>query len=436
MNIYIYNARIIDPATAMDIKGDLYIKDGLIRGIFERRGGKTDPDINIKAKDGRKDTVIIDGTGLIASPGFIDVHSHFRDPGLTYKEDIITGSRAAAAGGYTTVVCMANTRPVVDNADILDDLVKREKDLPINVLQDASVTIGLEGRKLTDMESLKEHGAAGFTDDGVPVCDSELLRKALLKCRELDAPISLHEEDPSLMGSPGVNRGRVSEALSLKGAPSEAEYKLVKRDLDINRSIGAKLDIQHVSAKETVEVLRAAKADGIRVFAEVTPQHLSSTEDLVMKKGSLARVNPPLRTEADRQSLIAGLRDGTIDIIATDHAPHSKEEKSRPIESAPSGMTGLETALGLLLTNLYATGELGLIRILYCLTKAPADLYGLDAGRIRLGGAADVVLFDPDRKWTVPDVFFSKASNSPYIGDELKGRVIYTICRGKIVYSI
>ena len=416
----------------MDIKGDLYIKDGVIHGIYERAHGNSDPDIKKIATD---DTVIIDGTGLIASPGFIDVHSHFRDPGLTYKEDIITGASAAAAGGYTTVVCMANTKPVVDNEEVLDDLIKRESALPVNVLQDASVTIGLEGRELTDMETLKKHGAAGFTDDGVPVCDKELLREALFKCRELDVPISLHEEDPDLLGSPGVNRGRVSDALSLKGAPSEAEYTLVMRDLHINRSIGAKLDIQHVSAKETVEALRSAKAEGIRVFSEVTPQHLSSTEDLVLKKGSLARVNPPLRTEADRQALIAGLRDGTIDIVATDHAPHSKEEKSRPVETAPSGMTGLETALGLLLTNLYATGELSLSRILYCLTKAPADLYGLDAGRIRLGGAADVVLFDPDRKWIVPDEFYSKASNTPYIGDELKGRVIYTICRGKIVYS-
>lgn len=432
MNIYINNARIIDPATAMDIRGDLYIKDGVIRGIYERAHGNSDPDIK---KIAAEDTVIIDGTGLIASPGFIDVHSHFRDPGLTYKEDIITGASAAAAGGYTTVVCMANTKPVVDNEEVLDDLIKRESALPVNVLQDASVTIGLEGRELTDMETLKKHGAAGFTDDGVPVCDKELLREALFKCRELDVPISLHEEDPDLLGSPGVNRGRVSDALSLKGAPSEAEYKLVMRDLHINRSIGAKLDIQHVSAKETVEALRSAKAEGIRVFSEVTPQHLSSTEDLVLKKGSLARVNPPLRTEADRQALIAGLRDGTIDIVATDHAPHSKDEKSRPIETAPSGMTGLETALGLLLTNLYATGELSLSRILYCLTKAPADLYGLDAGRIRLGGTADVVLFDPDRKWIVPDEFYSKASNTPYIGDELKGRVIYTICRGKIVYS-
>jgi dihydroorotase len=432
MNIYINNARIIDPATAMDIRGDLYIKDGVIRGIYERAHGNSDPDIK---KIAAEDTIIIDGTGLIASPGFIDVHSHFRDPGLTYKEDIITGASAAAAGGYTTVVCMANTKPVVDNEEVLDDLIKRESALPVNVLQDASVTIGLEGRELTDMETLKKHGAAGFTDDGVPVCDKELLREALLKCRELDVPISLHEEDPDLMGSPGVNRGRVSDALSLKGAPSEAEYKLVMRDLHINRSIGAKLDIQHVSAKETVEALRSAKAEGIRAFSEVTPQHLSSTEDLVLKKGSLARVNPPLRTEADRQALIAGLRDGTIDIVATDHAPHSKEEKSRTVETAPSGMTGLETALGLLLTNLYATGELSLSRILYCLTKAPADLYGLDAGRIRLGGTADVVLFDPDRKWIVPDEFYSKASNTPYIGDELKGRVIYTICRGKIVYS-
>ena len=420
--ILIKNGRVIDPANNLDTITDVVIDDnGKIKLV-----GAGDPSLNY-------DTVI-DAENLVVAPGFIDVHVHFRDPGLTYKEDIVTGAAAAAAGGYTTVICMANTKPPVDSAETLAELCSREKQLPIHVLQAANVTVGMQGKDLTDMEALLSAGAVGFTDDGVPIADEKLLLKALKKCRELDVPISLHEEDPALMFSAGVNKGAVSDKLGLGGAPDEAEYVLVARDVMLNRRIGAKLDIQHISSGVTVDILRAAKKMGIRVFGEVTPQHLAATEELVLEKGSLARVNPPLRTEKDRQALIEGLRDGTIDMIATDHAPHSKEEKSKPLESAPSGMIGLETALGLVLTSVVRTGKVPLNRVIEALTVNPARLYKLSAGTLSEGVNADLVIFDPGEKWTVTDNFRSKASNSPFIGWELYGKVKTTICGGEIVF--
>ncbi|MCR5007244.1 MAG: dihydroorotase [Oribacterium sp.] len=418
----IKNGRVIDPANNIDTITDVVIDDnGKIRSI-----GASDTALNY-------DTVI-NAENLIVAPGFIDVHVHFRDPGLTYKEDISTGAAAAAAGGYTTVICMANTKPPVDSVETLAELVSREKQLPIRVLQAANVTAGMQGKELTDMEALLAAGAVGFTDDGVPIADEKLLQQALKKCKELDVPISLHEEDPALMFSAGVNKGVVSDKLGLGGAPDEAEYVLVARDVMLNRKIGAKLDIQHISGGVTVDILRAAKKMGIKVFGEVTPQHLAATEELVLEKGSLARVNPPLRTEKDRQALIEGLRDGTIDMIATDHAPHSKEEKSKPIESAPSGMIGLETALGLVLTSVVRTGQVSINRVIEALTINPAKLYKLPAGTLSEGADADLVIFDPEEKWTVPDHFRSKASNSPFIGWKLYGKVKTTICGGEIVF--
>jgi len=418
----IKGGRIIDPANNIDTITDLLIDDEGKIG----RVGTADPAL-------KYDTVI-DAENMVVAPGFIDVHVHFRDPGLTYKEDITTGAAAAAAGGYTTVICMANTKPSVDSVETLKELVKREKQLPIHVLQAANVTAGMQGKELTDMEALLAAGAVGFTDDGVPIADEKLLLQALKKCKDLDVPISLHEEDPALMYSPGVNKGRVSDKLGLGGAPDEAEYVMVARDVMLNRKIGAKLDIQHISSGVTVNLLRNAKKMGIRVYGEITPQHLAATEELVLEKGSLAKVNPPLRTESDRQALIEGLRDGTIDMIATDHAPHSAEEKSKPLESAPSGMTGLETALGLVITNVVRTGQVPIGRVIEALTINPAKLYKLSAGTLSEGAAADLVIFDPEEKWTVTDHFRSKATNSPFIGWELFGKVKTTICNGEIVF--
>ncbi|ETP72861.1 dihydroorotase, multifunctional complex type [Lachnospiraceae bacterium JC7] len=419
----IKGGRIIDPANNKDCIADIVIDDsGRIKSV-----GTADSRASYDA--------VIDAGGKVVAPGFVDVHVHFRDPGLTYKEDIKTGAASAAAGGYTTVICMANTKPSVDSVEILTELVEREKQLPIHVFQTANVTLSMQGQELTDMDALLSAGAVGFTDDGVPIADEKLMVKALAKCKELDVPISLHEEDPALMFSAGVNKGAVSDKLGLGGAPDEAEYVLAARDVMLNRKIGAKLDIQHISSGVTVDVLRAAKKMGIKVYGEVTPQHLAATEELVLSKGSLARVNPPLRTEEDRQALIRGLADGTIDMIATDHAPHSSEEKSKPIAEAPSGMIGLETALGLVITHTVRTGQLSLSQVIKALTINPAGLYKLNAGSLSEGAPADIVIFDPEEQWTVPEKFASKATNSPFIGMSLYGKIKTTICSGNIVYE-
>lgn len=422
--LLIKNGHLIDPASGVDAPMDLLIDQGKVLQIAMPN--------QIKAED---DVKVIDASGMIVAPGFVDVHVHFRDPGLTYKEDIQTGAAAAAAGGYTTVVCMANTKPPIDSVETFKEVWEREQKLPINVLQAANVTMGMKGQELTDMDALKAAGAVGFTDDGVPIADEKLMVSALQKCKELDVPISLHEEDPALMLSPGVNKGKVSDALGLGGAPEEAEYVLVARDVMLNQKIGAKLDIQHISSKTTVEILRQAKAHGICVYGEVTPQHLAATEDLVLEKGALARVNPPLRTEADRMALIKGLSDGTIDMIATDHAPHSAEEKSEPIASAPSGMIGLETALGLVWTYVVKPQLASPKTVIAALTVNPANLYQIPAGKVQENASADLVIFDPNEEWTVPETFASKATNSPFIGWKLSGKVKYTICNGEIVYQ-
>lgn len=417
----IKNVRILDPASATDMTGDIGIENGKIAAIGT---------VETKAED-----QVLDGKGLVASPGLVDTHVHFRDPGLTYKEDIYSGAHAAAAGGFTSVVCMANTKPVADNVDTVSYIVNKGKKTNIHVYATAAVTKAFDGKNLTDFRELLKAGAVGFTDDGIPIKDAKTVKAAMELAAELDVPISLHEEDPDLIQRPGVNQGKVSEKLNYGGAPARSEYEMVRRDCDLTLQTRAKTVIQHISSAESVEAVRQCWRKGGRIYGEVTPQHFSVTEDLVLEKGALARVNPPLRTEADRQAIIEGLKDGTLNIIATDHAPHSREEKAKDIKDAPSGMIGLETSLALGITNLVKTGELELIDLLEKMTINPAMLYHLNAGRITEGGPADLVLFDPDKKWTVEDHFYSKANNSPFIGMELTGKVQYTICDGKIVYQ-
>ena len=417
----IKNVRILDPASATDITGDIGIENGKIAAIGT---------VETKAED-----QVLDGKGLVAAPGLVDTHVHFRDPGLTYKEDICSGAHAAAAGGFTSVVCMANTKPVADNVDTVSYIVDKGKKTNIHIYATAAVTKAFDGKNLTDFRDLLKAGAVGFTDDGIPIKDAETVKAAMELAAELDVPISLHEEDPDLIERPGVNQGKVSEKLNYGGAPARSEYEMVRRDCELTLQTRAKTVIQHISSAESVEAVRQCWRKGGRIYGEVTPQHFSVTEDLVLEKGALARVNPPLRTEADRQAIIEGLKDGTLNIIATDHAPHSREEKAKDIKDAPSGMIGLETSLALGITNLVKTGELELIDLLEKMTINPAMLYHLNAGRITEGGPADLVLFDPDKKWTVEDHFYSKANNSPFIGMELTGKVQYTICDGKIVYQ-
>ena len=417
--ILIKNARVMDPESGFDQVTDILLDGKRIRQI-----GKVDDVSGIEQ--------VIDASGMIAAPGLIDVHVHFRDPGFTYKEDLQTGSAAAAAGGFTTVVCMANTKPVVDSVDIYKEIEDRCEQLPIKVWQAAAVSKGFEGKELTDMDALYEAGVRGFTDDGIPLMDEKLVEEAMKKAKELDVPISLHEEDPAYIKQPGVNQGKVSEQLNYGGASYLAEAVMVKRDCELAVKTGAKVDIQHISSGVAVDYVKEAKEKGANVYAEASPHHFTLTEEAVLKYGTLARMNPPLRTEEDRQRIIKGLQEGTIEIIATDHAPHSKEEKDKPLDQAPSGITGIETSLALGVTELVEKGYLSMMQLLEKMTVNPAKLYNMEQGRLQEGKPADVVLFDPEEEWEVKE-YKSKATNSPFTGWKLKGKVKYTICDGKIV---
>lgn len=419
--ILIKNARVMDPESGFDQVTDILLDGKRIRQI-----GKVDDVSGIEQ--------VIDASGMIAAPGLIDVHVHFRDPGFTYKEDLQTGSAAAAAGGFTTVVCMANTKPVVDSVDIYKEIEDRCEQLPIKVWQAAAVSKGFEGKELTDMDALYEAGVRGFTDDGIPLMDEKLVEEAMKKAKELDVPISLHEEDPAFIETNGINHGPVSDALGIYGSPSIAEESLVARDCLLALRSGAQVVIQHISSGQSVELVRTFKAMGANLHAEATPHHFTLTDEAVLKYGALAKMNPPLRTENDRLAIIEGLKDGTIDLIATDHAPHSTEEKSRPITQTPSGIIGLETSLALGITSLVRPGHLTLSQLIEKMTINPASLYHLPCGSVAEGKSADLVLFDPNEKWT-PETYASKSSNSPFTGWELYGKVKYTICDGKIVYK-
>ena len=378
---------------------------------------------------------MLDGAGLTAAPGFVDVHVHFRDPGLTYKEDILTGAEAAAAGGYTTVICMANTKPVVDNPETLSFVLEKGRQTGVHVLSCACVTKDMAGKELTDMEGLREAGAAGFTDDGKPILDAELLKAAFAEAARLDVPVSLHEEDPALIADNGINRGEVSEKLGIGGSPAQAEVSMVERDCRLAEETGARVNIQHISTAGAVEAVRRSKQRGSHVTAEAAPHHFTLTEDAVLEYGTLAKMNPPLRTREDRLAVIEGLRDGTIDMIATDHAPHSAEEKALPLTEAPSGILGLETAFALGVTQLVKPGYLSLMELMKKMSLNPARLYRLPYEGVAVGAPADLVLFDEAEEWTV-EGFHSRSSNSPFLGWKLSGRVHYTICGGNVVYEL
>ena len=416
----IKNAYLIDPASKTSQKADLRIEGGFISRI----AAEITPDVSEE---------VIDASGLVAAPGLIDTHVHFRDPGFTYKETLHTGALASAKGGFTSVICMANTSPVVDNTEVLSDILERAASEKIRIRQAASVSRGLKGEELTDMEALKEAGACGFTDDGIPLRNGAFLYEAMNRAKELDVPVSLHEEDPAFIKNNGINHGAVSEQLGIYGSPSIAEESLVARDCMLALRSGAHVVIQHISSGRSVELVRIFKSLGANLHAEATPHHFTLTDEAVLKYGTLAKMNPPLRKEEDRQAIIEGLADGTIDLIATDHAPHSKEEKDRSITAAPSGITGLETSLALGITSLVRPGHLSLMQLLEKMTAGPADLYHLPAGKIIEGGPADLVIFDPDECWK-PESYASMSSNTPFTGWELYGKVKYTICRGETAY--
>lgn len=422
--ILIKNGRVIDPAKGTDDVMDIVIDGGKIKAMGHY------------PENGEYETVI-DASGLTVGPGLIDVHVHFRDPGLTYKEDIGTGAAAAKKGGFTTVVTMANTKPPVDSEETVRYVLEEGKKTGIHVLPAACVSVGMKGQELTDMDALKAAGAVGFTDDGIPLMDQKLVCQAMLKAKELDVPLSFHEEDPAFISENGIHAGEAAKALGIQGSPALAEDALVARDCMLALHTGASVNIQHISSVNSVRMVKLAKELGADVTAEVTPHHFTLTESAVLEHGAMAKMNPPLRTEKDRLGIIEGIKDGSIDMIATDHAPHSAEEKAvEPVWKAPSGIIGLETALALAVTNLVKPGHLTMVQLMEKMSLNPAKLYRFDKGSVAEGADADLVIFDENERWTVTeDDIASKSHNTPFIGAELYGRIKYTICGGRIVYE-
>ena len=420
--LLIKNGYMIDPKSGLEGNYDIL----------------TDKDVIVKIGKGLEkpcgECRVIDGSGLLAAPGLVDVHVHFREPGFTRKEDIASGAAAAAKGGFTSVVMMANTNPAVDNAETLKYVLEKGRETGIHVYSCANVTRGMKGKELTDMEELKRCGAVGFTDDGMPLMDGQLVRQAMERAAALDMPISFHEENPELIENNGINRGKASEYFGIGGSPREAEISLVERDLRLAVETGASVNIQHISARESVELVRQAKLKSSNVHAEATPHHFTLTEEAAIKYGTLAKMNPPLREEADRLAIIQGLVDGTIDIIATDHAPHTGSEKAKPLTEAPSGIIGLETALPLAITGLVNEGYMTLRRMLLLMSTNPAAMYHLNAGYLAENGPADIVLIDTAAEVILRE-YASKASNTPFTGWRLKGKVVKTIAGGKVVYG-
>ncbi|EIQ82065.1 UNVERIFIED_CONTAM: dihydroorotase [Streptococcus canis] len=419
--LLIKNGRLMDPKSQRD-----QVVDVLIDG---KQIVKIAPVIDCQ------EAQVIDATGLIVAPGLVDIHVHFREPGQTHKEDIHTGALAAAAGGVTTVVMMANTNPVISDVKTLQEVLASAAKEKIHIYTNASVTKNFNGQDVTDFKALLEAGAVSFSDDGIPLENSKVLKEAFDLANANNTFISLHEEDPQLNGILGFNEGIAREQFHFCGATGVAEYSMIARDVMIAYDRQAHVHIQHLSKAESVQVVAFAKQLGAKVTAEVAPQHFSKTEDLLLLAGTNAKMNPPLRTERDRLAVIEGLKSGVITIIATDHAPHHKDEKAvEDMTKAPSGMTGLETSLSLGLTYLVEPGHLSLMSLLEKMTINPASLYDFDAGYLAENGPADLVIFSDKEDRIITDQFASKATNSPFVGEKLKGIVKYTIADGEVVY--
>lgn len=422
-NLWIRNARIIDPASKRDEVADLFIADGKIA-----------PSLSGAAKKRAKK---VEARGLIACPGLVDIHVHFREPGQTHKETIGTGSRAAAAGGFTTVVCMPNTSPVADNAGTIQymrDVIAR--DAVIKVYPTGCITVGMKGQALAPIGSLKRSGVVAITDDGDCVQSNDLMRRAVEYAKMFDLPVMDHCQDHSMTQGAVMNEGAVSTRLGLRGWPNAAEDLIVARNVILAEYTGAHIHLQHISSKFSVDVIRRAKVRGARITAEGTPHHIALTDEALGGYDPNFKMNPPLRTEEDRRAIIAGLRDGTLDCIATDHAPHTESEKDREFDFAPNGIIGLETALPITLEVLVRQNKFKLPYVIDLMTRRPAKIINLPAGTLAEGATADVCLFDPEKIWRYDSkAGFSKSSNSPWHGRDLTGQVVTTICDGRIVYD-
>ncbi len=420
--LWIKNGRVIDPASKRDAIGDVFAIDGKI--VASLTGAQ------------KKQARVVDAKGLVVAPGLVDIHVHFREPGQTHKENILTGSRAAAAGGFTTVVCMPNTSPVIDNAGTLQLVNGAAAKAAVRVYPTACITVGMQGKQLAPHGTLKANGAVALTDDGLCVQSNELMRRAVEYAKMFDLCVLDHCQDDSLTEKAVMNEGAVSTRLGLKGWPHAAEDIIVARNIILSHYTGAHIHMQHISSAYSVELLRRAKKDGVRVTAEATPHHIALTEEALATYDTHFKMNPPLRTEADRQAIIAGLNDGTLDCIGTDHAPHSPDEKDREFDYAPNGIIGLETALAVTLDVLVGEARFKLPYVIDLMTRRAANVLKLPAGTLAEGANADVCLFDPTEQWIYDATKGqSKSRNSPWHGKKLTGRVKTTIVGGKVVFA-
>lgn len=421
-SLWIKNGRVIDPATRRDGRGDVFAAGGrIVKSLTPAQ---------------KKSARVIDAAGLVVCPGLVDIHVHFREPGQTHKETILTGAQAAAAGGFTTVVCMPNTSPPIDNAGTLQLVLAAAAKAPVRVLTSACITVGMKGEQLAPHGTLKANGAVALTDDGLCIQSNELMRRAVEYARMFDLTVLDHCQDDSLTEKAVMNEGAVSTRLGLKGWPHAAEDIIVARNIILSHYSGAHIHMQHISSAMSVELVRRAKRDGIRVTAEATPHHIALTDEALASYDTNFKMNPPLRTEADRRAIIAGLRDGTLDCIGTDHAPHSPDEKDREFDYAPNGIIGLETALPVCLDVLVRQSKFKLPHVIDLMTRRAAGVLRLPAGTLAPGAHADVCLFDPAETWTYDAAKgFSKSRNSPWHGQKLTGRVRATIVGGQVVHE-
>lgn len=412
---------VIDPANALDKIADVLIENGKIKAVGA--------DLPAKGAE------IIDVTGKLVTPGLIDMHVHFREPGQEAKEDFASGSMAAAAGGYTTVATMPNTSPVVDTAALVRSLQKRAAEAAcVHIEIIGALTKGQKGAELAELGDMTAAGAVAFSDDGHFVERAKVLLNGFDYLRAFDKIIINHDEEPTLVEGGLMNEGHRSAMLGMKGRPTVSEDIAVARDILLAEYADARVHVAHISSGRAVDLVRQAKKRGVKVTAEVTPQHVTMTEDCVSISDSSTKINPPLRSQADTEAMLAGLKDGTIDMVVTDHSPHAQEEKDQEYCYAPSGFPGLETALGVMLTDLYHTGRLSLPEIIEKMAWAPARVFGLEAGSLSKGMPADITVIDPELSWIVDDKnFYTKGSHSPFIGRELKGKAVMTLVDGKIV---
>lgn len=422
MTILIKNGRVLNPSENLDKVMDIYIQDGIIKEKSES--------IEKAAEQ------VIDAKGCYVMPGLIDLHVHFRDPGFTYKEDIETGSRAAAKGGFTTVCCMPNTKPVVDSAEIVEYILEESRKVGLtNVLPVGSVTKAMAGKEITDVFALKEAGICAISEDGKSVMNSGVYRKAMINAAKADVPVLAHCEDINLVDGGVINLGDKSEELGVKGISNAVEDIIASRDIMLAKETGATLHLCHCSTKDSVTMVKLAKEDGIKVTAEVCPHHFSMcTDDITANDGNF-KMNPPLRAREDMEALIKGLSEDVMDVISTDHAPHSEEEKAQDVTKAPFGIVGLETSVALTMTNLVKPGHITPMQMAEKMSYNPAKVLGIDKGTLDEGKTADITIINPEEKWIInPEDFVSKGKNTPFGGKEVSGKVKYTILNGKVVY--